>query len=84
MKRERVVAVSRDDPERAVAGADESARGLDDSREETVEVRVGLNEEDCIDQSMESLRIVDFVKRHYLNCPTLRKWLNLRGGCVGR
>jgi len=47
-----------------VARAHESARRFGDEREQLVEVRVGLDEENCVDESVETRRIVDFMKRH--------------------
>ena len=64
-----------DDTEGAVARAHESARGLDDQRKQLVEVRVGLDEQDCVDQGVESRRIVDFMKRHWSHSPTVGKQL---------
>ncbi len=64
MKRESVVPSRGDDAERAVARTDQLAGCFDDPGKEAVQIRVRLNEQDCVDQGVESLRIGNFVKRH--------------------
>jgi hypothetical protein len=58
-------AVARDDAEGAITRSDEMTRSFDDPPEQAVNVRVGLDKKDRINEGMEALWIVDLVKGHF-------------------